>query len=367
MTEGARGAGGRTPRRSRVVLALGSNLGDRLSALQSAVDALAATGGLDVVTVSPVYETAPVGGPCQPSYLNAVLIAETSLPPRGILRRAQEAEAALHRTREVRWGPRTLDVDVIVYGDEVSADPELTLPHPRAHERAFVLAPWHDADPDAELACHGRVAGLLAGVGRHGVRRRDDVVLRCPAGSQGGGCAGQRRSRRTAEARDTMTPTRIPALALTAAVCAAATWLALRLVYTVLPPLPWASAFALLIAAAAEAWTGRELRARIEHRPGTQPVPPIYVARMVVLAKATSQTAALIGGIAAGFVVYLAALLPAPIPRHDAAVAATALGTSLLLAAAALYLEYCCRVPGGRPGPGGGRDVPPLRSVDRPS
>jgi 2-amino-4-hydroxy-6-hydroxymethyldihydropteridine diphosphokinase len=177
----SRGSRARTARRSRVVLALGSNLGDRLGALQSAVDALAAAGGLEVVAVSPVYETAPVGGPSQPDYLNAVLIAETSLPPHGILRRTQAVEAALHRTREVRWGPRTLDVDVIAYGDEVSADPALTLPHPRAHERAFVLAPWHDADPDAELPCHGRVAGLLAAVGRHGVQRRDDMALHCPA------------------------------------------------------------------------------------------------------------------------------------------------------------------------------------------
>lgn len=176
----SRGPGGlraRTTRRSRVVLALGSNLGDRLGALQSAVDALAATAGLDVVAVSPVYETAPVGGPEQPGYLNAVLIAETSLPARGILRRAQEVEAALHRTREVRWGPRTLDVDVIAYGDEVSADPALTLPHPRAHERAFVLAPWASICPDAQLPGRGPVSGLLASTSGARVRRLEDVVL----------------------------------------------------------------------------------------------------------------------------------------------------------------------------------------------
>lgn len=167
--------------RTRVVLSLGSNLGDRRAALQGAVDELAVTPGLDVVAVSPVYETAPVGGPEQPDYLNAVVLAETSLPAGALLRRAQEIEAAAQRRRDVRWGPRTLDIDVIAYGDQTSDDPALTLPHPRAHERAFVLAPWHDADPGAELPGHGRVAGLLAGLPRDGVRRRDDMALRVPA------------------------------------------------------------------------------------------------------------------------------------------------------------------------------------------
>jgi dihydroneopterin aldolase/2-amino-4-hydroxy-6-hydroxymethyldihydropteridine diphosphokinase len=168
-------------RRCRVVLALGSNLGDRLGALQRAVDELAATPGLDISAVSPVYETAPVGGPEQPDYLNAVVLAEASRPAGELLRRAQEIETAAQRTREVRWGPRTLDIDMIVYGDEVSGDPRLTLPHPRAHERGFVLAPWHDVDPAAGVPGHGTVAGLLAALPRHGVRRRDDVVLHMPA------------------------------------------------------------------------------------------------------------------------------------------------------------------------------------------
>jgi 2-amino-4-hydroxy-6-hydroxymethyldihydropteridine diphosphokinase len=171
-----------TIRRARVhlVLALGSNLGDRQAALQQAVDETAATPGIDVVAVSPVYETAPVGGPGQPDYLNAVLVAETSLPARGILARTQAIEAALHRTREVRWGPRTLDVDIIAYGDEESADPVLTLPHPRARSRAFVLAPWHDAEPSAWLPGAGSVASLLAAADSCGVRRRDDLTLRSP-------------------------------------------------------------------------------------------------------------------------------------------------------------------------------------------
>ncbi len=166
-----------TPRVA-VVLALGSNLGDRLANLQGGVDALCAEPGLDDVAVSPVYQTAPVGGPAQPDYLNAVLTASTSLPARAMLDRARAAEAALRRTRGERWGPRTLDVDVIAYGDQISADPELTLPHPRAYQRAFVLAPWHDLDPDAQIPGRGRVADLLVATGTDGLRRLRDVRLR---------------------------------------------------------------------------------------------------------------------------------------------------------------------------------------------
>jgi 2-amino-4-hydroxy-6-hydroxymethyldihydropteridine diphosphokinase len=169
-----------TPR-APVVLALGSNLGDRLANLQGGVDALCAGPGLEDVAVSPVYETAPVGGPAQPDYLNAVLTARTSLPARAVLDRGRAAENALRRVRGRRWGPRTLDVDVIVYGDEISGDPELTLPHPRAHERAFVLAPWHDLDPGAAIPGQGPVAGLLAAAGTAGVRRLRYARLRVPS------------------------------------------------------------------------------------------------------------------------------------------------------------------------------------------
>jgi len=166
-----------TPR-STVVLALGSNLGDRLANLQGAVDALCAAPGLDDVAVSPVYETEPVGPP-QPDYLNAVLVARTSLPPRAVLALGRAAEAALGRVRGERWGPRTVDVDVIVYGSEISDNPDLTLPHPRAHERAFVLAPWHDVDPGAVIPGQGRVADLLAALPAGGLRRCRDARLWC--------------------------------------------------------------------------------------------------------------------------------------------------------------------------------------------
>lgn len=173
-------AGPEAPRQRRVILSLGSNLGDRMENLQGAVDALFDAPGLAFRAVSPVYETSPVGPP-QPDYLNAVIAVDTVLANRTILDRAQAAEQALHRTREQRWGPRTLDIDIIVAGGEISDDPALTLPHPRAHERAFVLAPWHDIEPDAQLPGRGRIADLLAVVGRRGVRRLDGCELQPPA------------------------------------------------------------------------------------------------------------------------------------------------------------------------------------------
>jgi 2-amino-4-hydroxy-6-hydroxymethyldihydropteridine diphosphokinase len=153
------------------VLSLGSNIGDRLDILQGAVNAIAGIPGVLITAVSPVYETAPVGGPEQPDYLNAVLRIRTTLAPRDLLAELNAVEAAFDRVRLVRWGPRTLDIDIITYEGERSDDPELTLPHPRAHERAFVLAPWHDADPAATLPGHGPVAGLLAVAGNEGIRR----------------------------------------------------------------------------------------------------------------------------------------------------------------------------------------------------
>ena len=167
--------------RHRVVLAVGSNLGDRLGTLQGCVQAIGGLPDTDVLTISPVYETAPAGGPVQPDYLNAVLIAATSLSPLGLLAATQRIEAEAGRVRPPgaeRFGPRTLDIDIISFAEETSGDPVLTLPHPRAHERAFVLAPWHDIDPGASLPGRGPVKDLLAGLGRGGVRRRPDMTLR---------------------------------------------------------------------------------------------------------------------------------------------------------------------------------------------
>ncbi|WP_327088795.1 2-amino-4-hydroxy-6-hydroxymethyldihydropteridine diphosphokinase [Nonomuraea sp. NBC_01738] len=165
----------------KAVLALGSNLGRRFQTLQGAVDTLFDAPGLEFVAVSPVYETDPVGGPPgQKPYLNAIVVAETKLQPSMLLDRAQSVENAFGRVREERWGPRTLDVDLIVVGEKLSDDPELTLPHPRAFERAFVLVPWVQVDPDAEIPGHGRIADLLAGLDRGGVFLREDLKLQRP-------------------------------------------------------------------------------------------------------------------------------------------------------------------------------------------
>ena len=165
------------------VLALGSNLGDRQDILQGGVDALAGIDGVRLTGVSPVYETVPVGGPPQPDYLNAVVLAAISIPSRELLDRLHEVEAAFDRVRLVRWGPRTLDIDIITVAGEHSDDPDLTLPHPRAHERAFVLAPWHDADPDAVLPGYGPVADLLARADQAGIRRSRKTLVLQEAGS----------------------------------------------------------------------------------------------------------------------------------------------------------------------------------------
>ena len=166
----------------RAVVSLGSNLGNRLETLQGAVDALADTPGLRVKAVSPVYETAPWGVEpgSQPDYLNAVVLIKTTLPPGSLLERAHAIEEAFFRVRDERYAPRTIDVDIVAYQDVVSADPVLTLPHPRAHERAFVLVPWHDIDPAAELPGRGPVADLVAEVGRQDVRAHADAELRLP-------------------------------------------------------------------------------------------------------------------------------------------------------------------------------------------
>ena len=135
----------------RAVLALGSNLGESESTIERAVVDLREA-GMRILRVSPLYRTAPVGGPAgQPDYVNAVIEVSTSLRPYELLKLCNAVEAAHHRERLVRWGPRTLDIDVIDYEGVVSDDPVLTLPHPRAHERSFVLTPWARMDPEAHL------------------------------------------------------------------------------------------------------------------------------------------------------------------------------------------------------------------------
>jgi dihydroneopterin aldolase / 2-amino-4-hydroxy-6-hydroxymethyldihydropteridine diphosphokinase len=163
------------------VLALGTNLGDRAGILRAAVAELGQLDDVQVVAVSPAVETAPVGGPEQPDYLNAVVLLTTRLSPNALLAAGQRIEAGHGRERSIRWGPRTLDIDVIRYGDLLSDDPVLELPHPRAARRAFVLAPWLAVDPQAWLPGYGGrqpVAPLLLKApDRDGVRERPDLGL----------------------------------------------------------------------------------------------------------------------------------------------------------------------------------------------
>ena len=149
---------------TRAVLSLGANLGDRAATLRDAITALADDG---LVARSVLYETPPWGPVEQPPYLNAIAIVRGPRDPAGWLALAHDLEQAAGRVRDVRWGPRTLDVDVVTVTQDdgtpvLSDDPTLTLPHPRAHERAFVLVPWLALDPAAELPGHGPIADLLA-------------------------------------------------------------------------------------------------------------------------------------------------------------------------------------------------------------
>ena len=147
------------------VLSLGSNVGHRSAHLQAGVEVIASW--VAVLAVSPVYATAPWGRVDQPEFLNCVAVVDTD-DAETALAAAHAAEETRGRMRSRRWGPRTLDVDVIDVDGQRRDDPRLTLPHPRAHERAFVLRPWLDVDPDAQVAGHGPVRALLS-------RLTDDV------------------------------------------------------------------------------------------------------------------------------------------------------------------------------------------------
>jgi len=163
----------------RAVLSLGSNLGERMDNLQGAVRALADTPDVWVTGVSPVYETEPVDAPAgSDMFLNAVVLADTTLAATRLLDRALAIEDAFDRERsEVQNAPRTLDVDLIVVGDRRSDTDELVLPHPRAHERAFVLVPWQEIDDQAQIPGKGKISDLLSDLDTSGVVRRDDFEL----------------------------------------------------------------------------------------------------------------------------------------------------------------------------------------------
>ena len=144
----------------KAVVALGANIGNPREQMDLAVALLCEA--TEVIAVSSYFVTKPVGGPEQPDYLNAVCILESDLPATDLLAVLQGIEKSLGRERTVQWGPRTIDLDLIQYGSLLSAADELELPHPRAHERRFVLEPWFEIEPDAILLTHGKISELLA-------------------------------------------------------------------------------------------------------------------------------------------------------------------------------------------------------------
>ncbi len=143
----------------KAVISLGANIGNPKKQMQLAIAMLREA--TEVVAISSIYTTKPVGGPEQPDYLNAICIAESDLPAADLLALLQGIEKTLGRERLERWGPRTIDLDLIQYGTILSSAEELELPHPRAHERKFVLEPWFEIEPDAILLTHGKVSELL--------------------------------------------------------------------------------------------------------------------------------------------------------------------------------------------------------------
>jgi 2-amino-4-hydroxy-6-hydroxymethyldihydropteridine diphosphokinase len=155
----------------RAVLSLGANLGDPDATLASAVRSLRDDPASELLAVSSVYATDPVGGPEQPEYRNVVVLLRTARDPDDLLRHVHGIEQEHHRERNERWGPRTLDIDIVDVDGTTSEDERLTLPHPRAHERAFVLVPWAEVDPGAVLVGRGPVLDLAASTLDQGIRR----------------------------------------------------------------------------------------------------------------------------------------------------------------------------------------------------
>lgn len=146
----------------RYVISVGANLGDAIGSVQAALANVPLRLHSADQQSSALYSTSPVGGPAQADFVNAVIVIDSPLTPEQVLRELQRLEQEARRVRDVRWGPRTLDLDIITAGDSRSDDPDLTLPHPRAHERGFVLIPWLEVEPKAELSGHGPVGDLIA-------------------------------------------------------------------------------------------------------------------------------------------------------------------------------------------------------------
>ena len=163
---------------TNAVISIGSNLGDRFSYLQTAVTSICQHPKISNVKVSSVYETKPVGGVEQGDFLNAAISLDTELKPIELLKFAQQLENQAKRVREVRWGPRTLDVDILTYGNEVLSSEELTLPHPRIAERAFVLIPWFEIAPDSEITNLGKLESLYNSISKSEVVKNNDYQIK---------------------------------------------------------------------------------------------------------------------------------------------------------------------------------------------
>ena len=150
---------------TRAYVGLGANLGDREATIERALELLAEEEGIAVAAVSALRETEPVGVTEQPRFLNGAVALETALSARALLETLLRIERSLGRVRTgVRWGPRTIDLDLLVYGSEVLDEPGLHVPHPRLHERRFALEPLAELDPELEIPGRGRVSDLLAGL-----------------------------------------------------------------------------------------------------------------------------------------------------------------------------------------------------------
>lgn len=163
------------------VLSIGSNLGDRFEYLQNAVSKISTHPQISTVITSSIYETKPVGGPAQDDFLNAVVKIDTQLSAAELLEFAHELENQAQRKRNEHWGPRTLDVDILVYGDQVSDDSQLMLPHPRIGQRAFVIVPWFEIDADANIPGLGPLKSLFEQIDKSDVQLNRDMKLKVHA------------------------------------------------------------------------------------------------------------------------------------------------------------------------------------------
>ena len=328
-----------------VVVAVGANLphGEQRphDTVRAAVDALAQHADVTVVSVSGLHDTEPVGGPQQPTYVNAVVTARTSLSPTSLLRALHGIEAAFDRRREVRWGARTLDLDLVQYGDpasdaDVTSDlPRLTLPHPRAHERAFVLVPWLEADPAAVLRHEGRavpVADLVAGL---------DTTRRAPAPDR-----PQPDHRRRTRELMRRKEIRVKTLVLVAAVTGIIGFAIFAMITrsgSLVPRPSLLSGVLLVVMGGLVLWLARPVRRYLQGR-ATTSLDPLRAARTVVLAQAAALTGSAAAGWYLGQLVVVLTDLSLEANRGRLLPLGALVVAGVALAAAGLVAQRWCRI-----------------------